>query len=164
MRNEKTSGFLNEANQCTARKAVGNTSNSLSETTPYRTALPLGVDIFSGLAGSQLSLYDNVVSGQVRRILTYLYLLLQELSKSQVITNYLSRLNLVCQEDGSALLEWNFQDFRVGFTLEPNEDESSFFVVSQDKNKDLFSADTQKLDVNNYVLINKIVGYVLENT
>jgi hypothetical protein len=93
-----------------------------------------------------------------------LYHSLRRLSKSQVITNYLSRLNLVCQEDGSALLEWNFQDFRVGFTLEPNEDESSCFIVSQDKNKNLFSADTQKLDVNNSASIDEIVGYVLGNT
>jgi hypothetical protein len=70
----------------------------------------------------------------------------------------------VQQEDKTALLEWNFQDFRVGFTLEPNKAESSYFVVSQDKNTGVFKTSTQRLDADSYRSVDRIVDYVLENT
>jgi len=33
-------------------------------------------------------------------------------------------------EDGSVLLEWIFSDFRIGFNVEPNPDESGWHLIS----------------------------------
>jgi hypothetical protein len=33
-------------------------------------------------------------------------------------------------EDGSVLLEWIFSDFRIGFNIEPNPDESGWHLIS----------------------------------
>lgn len=160
----KTSAFLNEANEKTIRTTIGNTSNSYATTEPYGMVLPSNIDVFSSLTTSFLSLEDTEVVKQVREVLLNLYLSLRKAGKHKPISNYLSRMNLVQQEDKAALLEWNFQDFRVGFTLEPDRTESSYFVVSQNKNAGSFMADTQKLDTDVFRLVDKIVEYVLENT
>lgn len=36
-------------------------------------------------------------------------------------------------EDGSVLLEWIFPDFRIGFNIEPNPDDSGYHMVSNKK-------------------------------
>ena len=36
-------------------------------------------------------------------------------------------------EDGSVLLEWIFSDFRIGFNIEPNPDDSGWHLVSNKK-------------------------------
>jgi hypothetical protein len=143
---------------------LGNTSNSYSGINPYGTVLPSNINVFSALTEKISGLENPAVTEQVKQILLYLYLSLQRAYRFKPIGNYLSRMNLVQQEDKAALLEWSFQDFRVGFTLEPVQTESSFFVVSQDKRAGALMADTQKLDSNISMSVDKIVEYVLENT
>lgn len=36
-------------------------------------------------------------------------------------------------EDGSVLFEWILDDFRIGFSVEPNLDDSSWYLVSREK-------------------------------
>lgn len=36
-------------------------------------------------------------------------------------------------EDGSMLIEWIFDDFRIGFSIEPTSDKSSWYVVSNSR-------------------------------
>jgi len=160
----KTSAFSNEANERITRKTIGNTSNSFSGAEPYGTMLPSNINIFSSLAESIIGLEDPSVKEQAEQVLLYLYLSLRRACKQKILSNYLSRINLVQQEDKAALMEWNFQDFRIGFTLESNKDESSYFVVSQNKNTGSFMTDTQKLDTTVSRSVEKIVEYVLENT
>jgi len=140
------------------------TTNSFAGTDPYGTVLPSNLNVFSNLAASIAELEDTEVEKQVRRVLSSLYMSLQKASRRKNINNYLSRLNLIQQEDKAALLEWSFQDFRVSFTLEPDKNESSYFYVSQDKSTGSFKADTQKLDADISRVVDKIVEYVLENT
>jgi hypothetical protein len=164
MRSDRTSSFLNEANQRVIRKTACVTSSSYSRVNPYDAVLPSNINVFSALPEKISGLENPAVTEQVKQILLYLYLSLQRAYEFRQPENYLSRMNLVQQEDKAALLEWSFQDFRVGFTLEPEKDESSFFVVSQDKNAGSFTMNTQKLDTDISLSVKKIVEYVLENT
>lgn len=160
----KTSASINSAIGKEVRPAIANTTSSFASTDPYGTVLPSNLNVFSNLAASIAELEDTVVAEQVRRVLSCLYLSLQRASRRKTINNYLSRINLIQQGDKAALVEWSFQDFRVGFTLEPEKKESSYFVVSQDKSAGSFMADTQKLDDDISRSVDKIVEYVLENT
>lgn len=40
-------------------------------------------------------------------------------------------------EDNSALIEWNFEDFRIGFSIEPDKEESGWYLVSNDNLQEL---------------------------
>jgi hypothetical protein len=164
MKDDKTSDFLNKDNQALVNESVGNTSTSFSGIDPYIIELPANINIFESLTDSISTLTDDEVIKQTRQVLGRLYFSLQRKSKNKALDNYLSRINLVQREDNSILLEWNFQDFRIGFTIEPQKDESAFFIIAQDKNKGSFSADAQKLNTDSFTPIDEIVGYVLENT
>jgi hypothetical protein len=143
---------------------VSFSTGSYSFTEPYGTILPTNLDVFSGIAEKIAALENADVAEQVSRVTQHLYLSLKKAYKLRRPGNYLSRMNLVQQDDKAALLEWSFQDFRIGFTLEPERADSSFFVVSQDRSVDAFSAETQKLDKDISTSVDRIVEYVLENT
>jgi hypothetical protein len=49
------------------------------------------------------------------------------------ITSYLPKINGFSIDDGSILLEWIFEDFRIGFSIENNGSESSWYLVSTKK-------------------------------
>ena len=160
----RTSGFFDETNNRSTRTANNNTSNSYSDLKPYATVLPSNMDVFSNLSAKMSALENASVFEQVKQVLQHLYLSLQKANEDKPMSNYLSRINLVQQDDKSALLEWNFQDFRAGFALEPIPSESRFFIVSQDKSIGSFTTEIQRLDLNNLSSIDTLVGYVLENT
>ena len=160
----RTSAFLNRANEKITMNAIGNTSNSCSDADPYGTELPSNINVFSNLTEDITRLEDSSVKDQVMKVLFFLYLSLRRAFKQKTLSNYLSRINLIQQEDKAALIEWNFQDFRVGFILERNKSESSYFMVSQDKSTNSFMTDSQKLDTDTSVPVEMIVKYVLDNT
>ena len=162
--NDGTSTFLDERNNRPILRTLNITTNSYSDVEPYRTVLSSNIDVFSSIAMSISRLEDLEVTKQVQQVLLNLYLSLQKESKYKTISNYLSRMNLVQEDDKTALLEWNFEDFRVGFKLELDKKESSYFIVSQDRSTGSFSANTQKLSPDLLSTIKKIVEYVLENT
>jgi hypothetical protein len=46
---------------------------------------------------------------------------------------HLPPLIMRTMEDESVLIEWIFPDFRIGFSIEPKEKESSWYLVSNKK-------------------------------
>lgn len=46
---------------------------------------------------------------------------------------YLPPLHTFPVDDGSLLIEWIFEDFRIGFSLEQNKSESSWYLVTNPK-------------------------------
>lgn len=159
-----TSAFVDDLNKHSIIVNWSKTTNSYSGIEPYKTVLPSNIDVFSRIYNNILKLEDPEVTKQVQQVLLNLYLSLQKISKHQPIENYLSRINLVQQDDKTALLEWNFEDFRIGFNFELDKNDSSYFIVSQDKSTGHFSADTQKISADLLGVVEKIVEYVLENT
>lgn len=159
-----TSAFVDDLNKHSIIVTWSKTTNSYSGIEPYKTVLPSNINVFSRIYSNILKLEDPEVTKQVHQVLLNLYLSLQKISKYQSIENYLSRINLVQMEDKTALLEWNFEDFRVGFNLEPDKNDSSYFIVSQDKRVGHLLANTQKIGADLWKIVEKIVEYVLENT
>lgn len=155
--------FNNSINRKKVVRIYNGTSSSLMHPDPYSAPLPKNLDVFSNLSSKFAEIEDENVLVQVKRVLNSLYLSIQQISKLKTVNKYLSRLNLVQQSDGDALLEWNFRDFRIGFTFEPDKNKSSYFIVSQDRSNGAFFADSKLLtdDVTN--IINNIVRYVWEN-
>lgn len=66
-------------------------------------------------------------------------------------------------EDDSVLIEWIFDDFRVGFTIEKNKDESGWYLVTT-KRLGFINASGYFLDTEREKLLNWLVIFVKDNS
>ena len=77
---------------------------------------------------------DQIINQDVRTsVLDFLLIfqnVLQSYDPKTIDSGSLSPLRLAPAEDGSALVEWIFKDFRIGFSFEPDPQESSWYLVS----------------------------------
>jgi hypothetical protein len=77
--------------------------------------------------------------------------------------SHLPSLHVVIVEDGSILIEWIFTDFRIGFSIEVEITESSWYLVSNEKLENISKSGfltSDKLDS----VIDDVVGFIIENT
>lgn len=130
----------------------------------YQTRLPSNMDVFVKITDALCALTNSIVKNETEEILQRIYKYIKVFNWNNNMTNYLSKLNVTEQDDNSALIEWNFQNFRAGFSIEPIIEESSYYIISEDKSIGSFMADTKKVGLNYDEAVEKIVKYVLENT
>jgi hypothetical protein len=83
---------------------------------------------FTTEARQALNIYENKRIG--RYGISLLDKLLKYVRKSGMSPHNLPPVYTYSSEDGSLMLEWIFQQFRIGFSLEQEEEESSWFLVS----------------------------------
>jgi hypothetical protein len=130
----------------------------------YKLKLPYNIDIFSNIKENNIAIDDSNIIDSINKVLLKLYIILFNISYKYKIDNYLPRIHLVQQDDKSALIEWNFQDFRVGFGIETSEEDCYYFIVMGDKNKQSIETITQKIDINNYEFFIKLITFILVRT
>jgi hypothetical protein len=126
--------------------------------------LPANIDVFSHLSGSLSSLSDDNVIVQSYVIVRFLQRVLNDLASKDYFINYLSRLHITEQEDKTALIEWNFENFRIGFSIDPDSSKSGYYLVSTDHVTTDFIMKTGKIGTRQREIIEFMVNYALENT
>jgi hypothetical protein len=159
----QTSG-INKSKRTVKFQMPMQTTDSFSLNTSYRMKLPSNIDVLSKLSEAVVSLSNADVKKHTFDVLNMLNSSLREINNYSNLSNYLSRINVIEQIDSAALIEWSFQNFRVGFSIEPDMNESSYFIVSEDKSTGSFIADTKKVGSEIDAAIEKIVEYVIRNT
>lgn len=82
-------------------------------------------------------LEDKKVAGEARRILSIIAETISIFQRRAVNLERLPQLHAFDVQDGSILIEWIFDDFRVGFSIEPIPSESSWYLVSNAKLGDI---------------------------
>ena len=75
---------------------------------------------------------ENIVN-QARGILLILQKTITTFHYYGFPLSHLPSLHAVNVEDGSTLIEWIFDDFRIGFSIEKERDESSWYLVASKK-------------------------------
>ena len=80
---------------------------------------------------------DEKVADEARRILSIIAETILIFQKRAVDLEHLPQLHAFDVQDGSILIEWIFDDFRVGFSIEPILSESSWYLVSNAKLGDI---------------------------
>jgi hypothetical protein len=130
----------------------------------YQPIPPNHIDIFSHITDSLKTLSNENVQKQACEIIYSLYRVINDLNITEQFTNHLAKLHLTEQEDKTALLEWNFKNFRFGFTIEPDENKTSYYHVSQDHTTSKYSMNTEKICSRINKTIEYVVSYVLANT
>lgn len=74
------------------------------------------------------------VAEQVDRLLTIINVIIVTMAEQKgADLSYTPPLQPHFEEDGSVLLEWTFPDFRIGFNIEPNPDDSGWHLVTNKK-------------------------------
>ena len=76
---------------------------------------------------------DEKVADEARRILSIIAKTILIFQRREVDLEHLPQLHAFDVQDGSILIEWIFDDFRVGFSIEPVPTESSWYLVSNAK-------------------------------
>jgi hypothetical protein len=79
---------------------------------------------------------DNEVKDQSIRLLATIQKVIESLQRQGVELFHLPPLRAVSPEDDSMLIEWIFPDFRVGFSIERDESDSSWYLVSNRRLED----------------------------
>jgi len=77
-------------------------------------------------------------------------------------SGYLPPLKFTWLEDGSLLIEWIFKDFRIGFSIEPKEDDSSWYLVSNHNLDEASNSGMLKFNELEVLLVD-LVEFVLAN-
>jgi hypothetical protein len=70
---------------------------------------------------------------QTEKLLSILGQMMQAIKKERPELSDIPRLHAHIDEDESVLIEWIFPDFRVGFNIEPDPEDSGWHLVSNKK-------------------------------
>ena len=70
------------------------------------------------------------IARETRKLLSSLQENLSVFRQFQFDLSCIPPLHAFAANDGSVLLEWTFKDYRVGFNIEPEAEESNWFLVA----------------------------------
>jgi hypothetical protein len=139
------------------------TSTDVGLIESYFRMLPKNIDIFRTARIEALAIEDSAVRTYTIDFLLAFQRVIVDMYNTTDIASYLPPLVLNVIEDGSSILEWIFKDFRIGFSIEPRLEESSWYLVSN-ANLDEASASGLLERANNDALLTKLTSFVLQNT
>lgn len=106
---------------------------------------------------------NDAVAQESQKLLSILHESLTELQRLRFNLSSIPPLHAVSVGDGSVLLEWIFKDYRVGFSLEPQPEESSWFLITN-QNLGEISAAGYLARVNLKSLILWLLGFILSHS
>ncbi len=104
----------------------------------------------------------TVLAVRARRVLLAIQDKINYLLKNKLDLPPLPKIHAFNVDDGSILLEWVFDDFRIGFSIEPLETESSWFLITNEE-RDSISASGYLSDTIENTLL-WIISFVIVNT
>ena len=111
------------------------------------------------------SVKDDTVANVCTRILQIMAESIMFFPTSGFDLGHLPRLHAFDVEDGSLLIEWIVDDFRIGFGVEPIPSESSWYLVSNARLGDInLAGDIPKNELETQDLMLRLVNFVVSNS
>jgi hypothetical protein len=107
------------------------------------------------------SFANQELAEQASRLLTVIQEVLDTL-RFMVDLSCIPTLHPFSSEDGSVLFEWIFSDYRIGFSIEPNQEESSWYLITK-KNLGEISASGYISGVDVRVLVLWLLNFIISN-
>lgn len=102
------------------------------------------------------------VATEARKLLSIFQEIFSMFREFEIDLTHLPPLHAFNADDESLLIEWIFRDFRVGFTLEPEREESGWYLVSN-KNLGEISASGYISSIDAKRLVLWLFNFVLTN-
>ena len=110
------------------------------------------------------SLSSEAVQKQVIKLLSYIQNSLNKIYAAIGVSRRFPQLLLNEQSDLSALVEWNFEKFRVGFSLEQNPEDSAFYFLAINSSNGIINSITNDLGSDPEYIVQAIINYCFWNT
>lgn len=130
----------------------------------YHHFFPLleGLSLLGGIWNTINQATNHEVAKEAEKILSIFQEIFLMFRQFELDLTYLPPLRAFNGDDDSILIEWIFRDFRIGFTIEPDLEESGWYLVSN-KNLGEISASgyTSNIDIKRLVLW--LFNFVLSN-
>jgi hypothetical protein len=104
---------------------------------------------------------DKKVREKTKEIVSLIDSILQLIDEQRPNIRHMPLLNVYREEDDGVLLEWVFSDFRIGFNIEPNPEDSGWHLVT-DKKLDGIAIAKHLTDLNEPV--ERMLSLILSNT
>lgn len=127
----------------------------------YTFMLPDGLNIIANYDEIEKITSANIKK-QAIQFLDEFLTILYRIKKETNFSGSLPKLWIKSSDDGSILIEWILKDFRIGFTFEEDEKESSWYIVSNEKFGNINISGTF-INANLYNLLEQIVSTVMVN-
>ncbi|MDR0609493.1 MAG: hypothetical protein LBG58_05240 [Planctomycetaceae bacterium] len=136
---------------------------SVSSKPFYKIKKPANLNVVQNALQLAIYLRNEFVRKQTVELLNNIDTYLDEIINVSEISNRLPQIHLTEQEDDSVLAEWNFEYFRIGFSIEQEPDKSSCYVLFENRTTGYFKAETCRLGTEYQEIVSKIVNFVLVN-
>ena len=83
---------------------------------------------------------NNELKKRAERILVYIKEIVDLFCKYKIDVNILPEIEAFFIEDDSILLEWIYNDYRIGFSIEINPDESGWYLITNSEHGEITSS------------------------
>ncbi len=128
---------------------------------PYFKLVSKNLDVFEKVQKELGIIPSTPVKDFLMQFILIFQQKLEEIIERRDLSNYLSPMLMDIEDDGSIFLEWIFTNARVGFTIEENTADSSWFFIRDLETE--VQSNSGKLDLSNMtVVITEMINNVLE--
>jgi hypothetical protein len=124
----------------------------------------MSVNVIQNASRRALQLRDEFVRKQTIKLLDDIDTYLNNVISVAEISNRLPQIHLAEQEDNSVLIEWNFENFRIGFSIESQPSKSFYFIICEDNTNGLFKSETRYLDNAYDKILANTIKFVLKRS
>lgn len=106
---------------------------------------------------------NKAIAQEAQKLLSAIQETMSTIQKFRFDFGYIPPLRGSIAEDGAVLFEWIFRDYRIGFSIEPNAQESGWFLIAN-RNLGEISASGFISGVNLNVLIPWLIDFILSHS
>jgi hypothetical protein len=106
---------------------------------------------------------NQAIAGEARKVLLAIQETITTFQHFGFDLGYLLSLRAFNVDDGAVLIEWIFDDFRIGFSIEPALQDSSWYLVSNTKLGEI-SASGYISRINIKALILWLINFVISHS
>lgn len=135
---------------------------SLTNSDSYDIVLPQNMNIFN----SAYTAIEHIDDPSLKAITRKLVNLMKKhlLADRDLFNSKLTELHVSESNEASALVEWNFEKFRIGFSLDIEESDSSYYIVQTDDNHGGIYSESFLMKKNYDEVVEKIMYFIKRNT
>jgi hypothetical protein len=130
---------------------------------PYLYNLPSYFNILKEANLSIAKAHNPDVRKHTEEFIAVLQRVLLKVRNSINTSSNLPPLKFRLLEDDSVLIEWIFKDFRIGFSFEPNSDDSGWYLVSNDNLNEVSTSGPLKDELLEPLFVN-LLTFALSNS
>jgi hypothetical protein len=125
--------------------------------------LPVGSDVLGVARELTLRIDNKDIARRARKLLSSIQEIISIFQKVRLDLSYIPPLRAFEADDGSVLFEWSFRDYRIGFSIEPDPQESGWYLITN-QNLGEISAAGHISGVNLQTLIIWLFSFIIMNS